>query len=207
MDCPICLESYNETNHQPNVLYPCGHTLCKECLKKLTSKKCALCNTVFTDFVPNWQLIQQFIQTRSADSVDQKTEFLEKLKKMQLEIDVLKSQYYKRKKFIIDENQIKTEQIRKKIENDRLNKVNAINKSAASLQKQIEEGFLNTQVLCNEQENLIRFEWNDFNEFEKLKNDLVQKTNELSNFQIDLKFKSLPIENKLNLIGEVQDQR
>lgn len=38
LDCPVCLERYDETDHQPRIL-PCGHILCSMDLKALLGQK------------------------------------------------------------------------------------------------------------------------------------------------------------------------
>ena len=72
MECSICFNSYNETNHQPNVLGACGHTHCKECIPQLISKQCPMCKRVFENFAPNWSLIEQLKRSRLEEIVDKK---------------------------------------------------------------------------------------------------------------------------------------
>ena len=36
-DCVVCYEQYNDSNRKPQVLIPCGHTICGECLGSITN--------------------------------------------------------------------------------------------------------------------------------------------------------------------------
>lgn len=50
LECPICLETYNQEQMRPKLLQ-CGHTVCRQCLEKLLANtingvRCPFCNKV-----------------------------------------------------------------------------------------------------------------------------------------------------------------
>ena len=57
MECKICFENYDHSIHKPNVLIPCSHTLCIDCLSKLKNQTCPLCKRQFTAHNTNWNLL------------------------------------------------------------------------------------------------------------------------------------------------------
>ena len=40
MECPICFNKYDEGNHKPFSIVPCGHCFCINCLNSLTTQIC-----------------------------------------------------------------------------------------------------------------------------------------------------------------------
>ena len=42
MECPICL---TDTSHKINVMTPCKHVMCLECLMQLKKDECPMCRT------------------------------------------------------------------------------------------------------------------------------------------------------------------
>lgn len=63
-ECPICYNIYNSKNRIPKII-PCGHSLCSECLSKLTTNRCPECrkqfpsNTKTSEFITNFSLIPE----------------------------------------------------------------------------------------------------------------------------------------------------
>lgn len=60
--CPICKNIYT-TDRKPYVLQPCGHGLCKDCVKGLRDHdgencKCPQCREVIIEEKPNYELIE-----------------------------------------------------------------------------------------------------------------------------------------------------
>lgn len=45
-ECPICCDIYNSKSRIPKII-PCGHSLCSECLSKLTTNICPECRRPF----------------------------------------------------------------------------------------------------------------------------------------------------------------
>ena len=43
MECEVCLEVFDQNDHQPYCLMPCLHSFCFKCLSKLASKSCPIC--------------------------------------------------------------------------------------------------------------------------------------------------------------------
>lgn len=59
--CPICYEEMLPPNKRPMMLFPCGHSLCSECLDAYSeasgAKKCAVCNTPMKSSAINYALL------------------------------------------------------------------------------------------------------------------------------------------------------
>ncbi|KAK8383784.1 hypothetical protein O3P69_015909 [Scylla paramamosain] len=51
LDCPVCLESYNEGLHTPKMM-PCLHTLCASCIANLTSTATEATNPLTDNTMP-----------------------------------------------------------------------------------------------------------------------------------------------------------
>lgn len=61
--CPICYEMFNNEEHKPIVLFPCGHSVCEDCKKKSEAinygkpHKCCYCNQKYTSSTVNYALL------------------------------------------------------------------------------------------------------------------------------------------------------
>ena len=69
-NCPICFLAYDQDAHRPELINPCGHTMCKQCLVQIHSnqKVCPICRNSIVSTIPNWQLIQNLsAQARSVN--------------------------------------------------------------------------------------------------------------------------------------------
>lgn len=75
--CPICFELFLPPDHSPFILFPCGHTFCKVCIKKYaqTKKKCPFCRATFNSMAPNISL-----QNLILSANDKKDEVVKRLK-------------------------------------------------------------------------------------------------------------------------------
>jgi hypothetical protein len=40
MECSICFNKYDNAQHKPYVIHPCGHCFCSKCLAGLASQLC-----------------------------------------------------------------------------------------------------------------------------------------------------------------------
>ncbi|KRX03498.1 hypothetical protein PPERSA_02877 [Pseudocohnilembus persalinus] len=59
--CPICLELMIPPNNSPILLFPCGHTFCRNCIferngKKMKLSKCGICRQKVTSSAVNFSL-------------------------------------------------------------------------------------------------------------------------------------------------------
>ena len=52
--CPICRENYNKNTRCAHVIFPCGHSFCKECIDKISL--CAICRKPIENNAVNWGL-------------------------------------------------------------------------------------------------------------------------------------------------------
>lgn len=57
LECPIMLDTYNDTDCRPLVLVPCGHSVCEKCFKNLKAKICVVCRQPFTSTAMNYALL------------------------------------------------------------------------------------------------------------------------------------------------------
>lgn len=62
-DCKIC---FNE-NGYPIVMVPCGHSICDICEKNLIVKNCPLCQTIYTQIVPNRSIGDDILNKQYTD--------------------------------------------------------------------------------------------------------------------------------------------
>lgn len=60
MNCKLCLQDYNDSNRQPEILIPCCHTFCSSCLIKKPS--CPVCNHLIFDLKTNTAIIDALNQ-------------------------------------------------------------------------------------------------------------------------------------------------
>ena len=68
LTCPICFEDFDDVNRQPQILMPCGHTICSQCAKQL--QKCPLCRSRIDKVVPNYLFTSNdgdFVDAKFAD--------------------------------------------------------------------------------------------------------------------------------------------
>lgn len=45
MECNVCNTSYDDENKKPISFYPCGHTCCLDCFKRLDERPCPICRS------------------------------------------------------------------------------------------------------------------------------------------------------------------
>ena len=57
MECSICNECYDETEHKPFLLNPCGHCFCLKCIKALTKRECPECHGRIKSEIPNYAVL------------------------------------------------------------------------------------------------------------------------------------------------------
>ena len=78
--CPICFELFLPPAHQPFILFPCGHTYCKECINTYAKvkKKCPFCRSTFNSMAPNISL-----QNLILSANEKRDEVVQKLKNKQ----------------------------------------------------------------------------------------------------------------------------
>ncbi len=59
--CGICFEWMDQPDRAPTILFPCGHTFCKDCIQKLAKRNCPHCRRTIEQQAPNIEL-QKMIQ-------------------------------------------------------------------------------------------------------------------------------------------------
>ena len=63
LTCPVHLREFDTEDHQPHVIFPCGHTVCREvCIRE---SRCPLCRVSFRNHAVNRGLLE-VIQTMNA---------------------------------------------------------------------------------------------------------------------------------------------
>ena len=94
--CPACKQiMLNEDDRKPQMVFPCGHSFCGNCLKG--KKKCLDCNTEIISYQPNQSLlmvIQQFKQKIDREELELKEKqtrgFIDEYKNLNSRIGILK---------------------------------------------------------------------------------------------------------------------
>ena len=70
LECPICFLIMSAPGRVPMVT-SCGHTLCRQCLDSITTKKCPICNEIITCSNKNYTLaevIETYLQTHTVSA-------------------------------------------------------------------------------------------------------------------------------------------
>ncbi len=93
MDCGVCFMKFNLSKTQPYVLYPCSHTFCLDCLKKLKENNCPNCRSEISDQTPYWSFLTMINDTK-ANNLNDFTEA--KLNDNQEKMNHLKDQINKK---------------------------------------------------------------------------------------------------------------
>ena len=113
--CPICYEQFDSQDKKPIVLFPCGHSICSECLKhyerSTNSRKCCMCNSSYKSTAVNYALLNAMGQASSAQSkqsFDFKKDLSMALKRYELLMMQRKELESKSSKL---QNEIRTKQI------------------------------------------------------------------------------------------------
>ncbi|CAF0992341.1 unnamed protein product [Brachionus calyciflorus] len=75
--CEICFENYNEKEHLPISLFPCGHTFCDHCILNFNNQICPGCNQKFEKKAKNWAIINLIPRARIPEVFDKLKEILE----------------------------------------------------------------------------------------------------------------------------------
>jgi len=57
MDCKICFEFFNESDHKPTIITSCGHTYCSFCLGSKSVQNCPECRSIFNGTVVNYAVL------------------------------------------------------------------------------------------------------------------------------------------------------
>lgn len=76
--CEICFENYNEKDHLPIALFPCGHTFCDLCVQNLNNQICPACNQKFDKRAKNWAIINLIPRARIPEEYEKLKEIIDK---------------------------------------------------------------------------------------------------------------------------------
>ena len=198
-DCVVCYEQYNDSNRKPQVLIPCGHTICGECLGSITN--CPKCRKNIERTVENWDLIPSNDTKPSAphqmSSINDQTNdpfWVSFRKYLVIDVDDKQKELSK----IQDEANHKIESIIKKTEK----LVHAVNMQDGKISSDLEKIFQKNQNDIEQESKFIRakvdsHQLNNLNEVESLKkksdnlkNKIATKTNEILNMKINFKIEA-----------------
>lgn len=75
--CEICFENFNEKDHLPISLFPCGHTFCDYCVKNLNNQICPACNQKFEKRAKNWAIINLIPRAKIPEVFEKLKELIE----------------------------------------------------------------------------------------------------------------------------------
>tara|TARA_B110000967_G_C18834073_1_gene535648 strand:+ start:695 stop:1324 length:630 start_codon:yes stop_codon:yes gene_type:complete len=91
LTCPVHLRDYNKEDHLPHVIFPCGHTICREaCVRE---SRCPLCRVSFRNHALNRGLLDVISAIESSNVVrplnNEKNKFLMCLSKYKRIIETI----------------------------------------------------------------------------------------------------------------------
>ncbi len=66
INCPICFLAYDADVRRPDVINPCGHSICKQCLTHMGQHLCPICRNSIVGTMPNWLVIQNLSQQQKS---------------------------------------------------------------------------------------------------------------------------------------------
>ena len=76
LQCSICFNNFNSTNHIPIILIPCSHNFCSKCIYKIYEhnyNNCPLCRSNFTNITTNdilFEIIHNSNNTNSKELIE-----------------------------------------------------------------------------------------------------------------------------------------
>ena len=92
--CPICYEEMLPPKRRPMMLFPCGHSLCEDCLTRQQAtgrKKCPVCSTPFSSAAVNFSL-KNAAEARGKAPGPQATDFAKDLVNAKARLSLLLGQ-------------------------------------------------------------------------------------------------------------------
>ncbi|RNA42558.1 Na(+) H(+) exchange regulatory cofactor NHE, partial [Brachionus plicatilis] len=75
--CEICFENFDEKDHLPIALFPCGHTFCANCVQNLNNQTCPACNQKFEKRAKNWAIINLIPRAKIPEVYEKLKEVIE----------------------------------------------------------------------------------------------------------------------------------
>ena len=215
LDCIICLERYNDSNRKPHVLFPCGHTICGECLESIDN--CPKCRKNIERTVENWDFIPSHDtrpsvppQMSSINDQNKDPLWVSLRKYLVIDVDEKQKELFKALQEKQNEQQNKANVIKSKIQDEANHKVESIlkktdelirevNMQDSKISSELEKIFQESQNYIEKESKFIKakvesHQLNDLDEMESLKkksdilkNIIVTKSNEIKNMKIDFK--------------------
>lgn len=80
MECELCFENFNETDHRPLVLIPCGHSYCSSCAAQLTN--CPSDRKIISYKTDNWSILKLIPESELNKQIRKTKDNLSKLKEL-----------------------------------------------------------------------------------------------------------------------------
>ena len=68
MECQVCLKKFNNLIKSPQIIKPCDHTICLECLSSLDELNCPICCHLIMSSTFNQKIIEQINQIERFNS-------------------------------------------------------------------------------------------------------------------------------------------
>ena len=88
MDCKICTEAYDQNEHTPYTINPCGHCFCLKCLNSLTSQLCPMDRTRIVSKTINRGILDILTDESLSELDSLKNTLLRKLDAFESTLDV-----------------------------------------------------------------------------------------------------------------------
>lgn len=215
MNCKICLQDYNDSNHQPQIILPCCHTFCSYCIgHKMVDLSCPDCGNLIKERKTNTAILDALNHIT-------RTEIQKNIKRIESNL----------KSFYIDYNLKLQENVDhlNQIDNEITNKVNQLVEIIFLNHNQLREQIKQCKIELNQQLSqileaddeliktrldLIKSNQNNL-ESTKINKDLNEilqqinsKFNNLEQFKFEIKFKQndLIVQNAENIVGQLVNE-
>ena len=64
MKCSICSVCFDESQHKPHTLNPCGHCFCSKCISTLSKRECPECREKIKGENKNYGVLNKLTSSR-----------------------------------------------------------------------------------------------------------------------------------------------
>lgn len=227
MDCSICNEFFDENEHKPYSLNPCGHYFCIKCIQSLTTRSCPKCRCNMQSTTVNFAILDMLndeVRPKSLKSPNpiRESRIFQSLDNMLKELTELEQSLAITLEKRISYIETSVKNMKKRIQNNTEKKVNALLNDNQKLLSLLDEKNAKTiEQLRNLSEdkrikrNLKQFEQNfskfNLNELSEkshnFKRDIEQRIHDLNEFKLNFSLQIYSKSEDENQIGRIVDSK
>ena len=177
MECTICNNSYDENEHKPYSLTPCGHSFCKRCIGSLANRFCPNCRNSIESTTINYAILDILKEpTRPvSSSTSRDSKIFQSLENVLSEMDELKKSLDESFENKLSECRMSIDNIKQKIQKDTEYKIISIRNDNAQLMSELDRVYL-------ESEKKLK----DLSQVQQIKTDLQQFERDFSGLSLDM---------------------